>query len=200
MAESALRGLGYVLRGLLPGQPGNVVITSHGVVRAAPEHLVDRHARAFALYVPERLVHGGDHLVVDRSTAPVGAEVGALPQVLDTVRILTDKPWFEVLFERSRHGISLKAVVGRPNAVEARFTGDDLQEGPPVATPAVGHDDLGILDGQRGEPFQTAVVLIGRQRGHCRRGQQCLEKIPALHVLSFLAPEFAWLRFSRALV
>src|SRR5947208_15998239 len=97
MTKSAFRGLGDVLGSLLPGPPGSVVVAGHGVVRAAPEHVIDRHAGAPALDIPQRFVQGGEHLVVDRAAAPVGAEVGALPQVFDAVGILTDKPRFEVL-------------------------------------------------------------------------------------------------------
>src|SRR5258708_19846218 len=102
-------------------------VTGHGIVRAAPEHLVHGHAGALTLDVPQRFVHGGDHLVVDRTTAPVRAEVSALPQVFNTVGIPTDQPRFEVLLERGRHGIRLIAVVRRPNALEASLAGAALE-------------------------------------------------------------------------
>src|SRR5262249_32711527 len=97
VTESFFRRPGNVLRGLLFAPPGNVVITRYRIVRAASQHLVDRHAGALPLDVPQRFVHGGDHLVIDRTASPVSAEIGALPQVLDTVGIFTDKPGLQML-------------------------------------------------------------------------------------------------------
>src|SRR5947207_7254316 len=100
MAEAIFGGLGYVFRRLLLAPTGNMVITRHRVVRAAAEHLVERHAGTFALDIPKRFVHGGERFIVYRSTTPVCAEVGALPQILDSIGILADQPRLEMLFER----------------------------------------------------------------------------------------------------
>src|SRR5205085_1746130 len=92
VAISAFHRFRDHFRGLLLAAPGNVVVTGHGIVGASAEHLINGHAAALALDIPQSFIHGADHFVVDRSAAPVGAEVCALPLVLNAIGILAAEP------------------------------------------------------------------------------------------------------------
>src|SRR5439155_25799920 len=134
--EAAFHGLRDHFRRLFFRAPRDVVVARHRVVRASAQHLVYGHAGAFSLDVPQGFVHSADHLVVHRSAAPVRAEVRALPEILDAVRVLADQPRLEMLFQSGCHGERLVAVVCGADAVQSWLAGNDLHEDPAIIAAA----------------------------------------------------------------
>jgi hypothetical protein len=131
----------------------DVVVAGHGVAHLAAEEFVDGHIGALAFDIPEGDVHGGEDVVVDGAVAPVGFQVGALPEVFDLVRVFADEPGLEVLFKGGDDGVGSEGVVGGADAVEAGFGGDDLQEHPAVA----GAGEVGMI-------LTSLMVRRGRAR------------------------------------
>ena len=71
---------------------------------ASAEQLVDGHAGALALDVPEREVHSRERGHLHRTSAPVRAAVEILPGVLDALRVAADEQRRDVLLEVLRDG------------------------------------------------------------------------------------------------
>src|SRR5262249_52744261 len=92
----------------LPGLPGDVLerraagvaVGVHGPAALAAPELVDRQPRPLAGDVPQGHVRPADGVAQDRAVAPVGADEGRLPDVLDLQRVLADEERLEVLLDR----------------------------------------------------------------------------------------------------
>ena len=102
----------------------------------------------------------------------------ALPEVFDLLRILADEKRRQVLFDRGNHGIWLKVIPRRTDAVEPRFARDDLDEDPAVVATAAGGDHLYLLDRQGRKPL--------RHRGEDRSGPEGTEEIAAEHARIYI--------------
>ena len=57
------------------------------LAEVAAEELVDRHVRALAFNVPQRLIDTAQRVVQDRSVAPIRADESRLVDVLNVVRL-----------------------------------------------------------------------------------------------------------------
>lgn len=72
----------------------------------AAQELVDGHAGAFALDVPQSLIDTRDGIVENRAVASVAVDRGHLPDSFDAVHIGADREWFEMPFNRRLHGMN----------------------------------------------------------------------------------------------
>src|SRR5208282_1210712 len=125
----------------------------------APQELIDRHARSLALAVPEGHVYAAHGVKQNRAVAPVRADVGRLPDVLDLVDIAADQERLEVLVDRDLHRERALGECGTAQSIEARFRSHDLDDDQldPVRR---GHDRSDIGDLQRWELGGRWLLLL----------------------------------------
>src|SRR5665811_1727311 len=81
-----------------------VAVRGDGIPDAAAEQLVDGEVGPLAEDVPQGDVYGTDRRHGDRPTAPVGAAVQVLPDVLDAPRVEVDQQRRYVIGQVGRHG------------------------------------------------------------------------------------------------
>lgn len=70
--------------------PGPIALTR---ILYSARSLVDGHAGAFALDVPQSLIDTRDGIVENRAVAPVAVDRGHLPDSFDAVHIGADQEW-----------------------------------------------------------------------------------------------------------
>src|SRR5262252_6925761 len=103
VAEAAFAQLGYAVLELLHVTTAGMAVTIHGEAALAAEELIDRHAGALALDVPQGLIYSAERVVQHRTVAPVGTRVGGLPEILDIVGISTAAEVVKVILDRAFH-------------------------------------------------------------------------------------------------
>jgi hypothetical protein len=143
----------------------------------AAHELVDGHAGAFALDVPQRLVDAGQRVVEHRATAPVGADVGRLIDILDVVRAAAEEERLEILLDRGHHGQRALGEGGAAEAVQAGLARLDLDHDQAYAV-GRGTDGLDTRDARRchsgwwvryhSRPHQTGSKEAMWRRTSCR--------------------------------
>jgi len=94
---------------VLEGPPGSVAVGIDGLAALAAEKLVDRHAGALAEDVPQGHIDTADGVVEHRAVAPVGADKGRLPHVLDLRRVLAEYERLEETIDGRLHDASAAA-------------------------------------------------------------------------------------------
>src|SRR5262245_27458159 len=85
----------------------------------------------------------------------------------------------------------LKGIAGRPDSIEARLTGDDLNEDPGIVSAGVGWNHPDFFDQQR---WQAARLLSVDLRRCQRHGKEAFQNIPTLHraLLKESPPSEGW--------
>ena len=116
-----------------------------GLTGAAAQQVVHRHVRHLALDVPQRLVDAAQGVSKDGAVAPVGTDVGRLPDVLNVGDAAADEKRAEVVIDRRLDGERLPVVRGAAEAVEAGLGGLDLYDGEGVVV-RLGQDRPDIAD------------------------------------------------------
>ena len=136
-----------------------VVVARGAEAALAAEQLVDGHAGPLALDVPERDVHAAHRVEQHRAVAPVGADVGGLPDVLDLVDVAADEERLQVLLDGRLHDVGALRERGAAQAVEARLARLHLHHHQPDA---VGRreDRLDVADLDGGRPFVAAAACV----------------------------------------
>ena len=175
MAVAFLHELVDVFHDLVGVPPVGVGVERDGVTHLAAQQLVNRHPGALALDVPERHVEPAEHVVLDRAVAPIGGDVGALPEIFDAGRVFADPERRILLFDRGDDGGGLVDVAGRADAVQAGLAGEDFEKYPPIAGPGARGDGLHAGDFEVGQ----SADRVGIARGG--RQKRDLQKCAALH-------------------
>lgn len=99
----------------------------------AAEQVVDGHAGNLALDIPESLVDAGERVVEHGAGAPVGADEGGVPDVLDLAGAAPDQEGRQVLVYGERDGARALGEGGAADAGEARDRSLDLHDDQPRA-------------------------------------------------------------------
>ena len=133
-----------------------VTVDHHPVTASAAEQLIDRHAGALALDVPQRHVDCGNCRHRHRPAAPVSAAIQVLPDILDGARIAPDQARNHVLVEVGFHGQLAAVERGVAHAVDA-VARHDLERDEVAA--GTGEDGIRALDFHFDLPwFATACI------------------------------------------
>src|SRR5450631_920529 len=99
VAESLIHEFASLVDGLLNFRARGMRVAGGSFPALASQKLVHRHACLASLDIPERLIHAADGVVQHRTIAPIGAVVAGLPDVLDTIGMLADEEWAQVLLD-----------------------------------------------------------------------------------------------------
>ena len=91
--------LARVVLDLLEVAPARVEVAGGAEAAFAAQQLVERHAGALALDVPQRDVHAAHRVEQHRAVAPVRAHIRRLPDVLDLVDVAADEERLQVLLD-----------------------------------------------------------------------------------------------------
>ena len=163
MAEALLHAAAGVLLDLGEAGAAGVVVAVGAVPHLAAEQLIERHAGALALDVPQRDVDAAHRVEEHAAVPPVRAHVARLPDVLDLVDVAADQERLQILLDRGLHD---QRALGEGRAAPADQPGlgrldlhDD--EADPVRR---GEDGLDVADLDRSGPAHRLRVG-GRRAG-----------------------------------
>ena len=139
-----------------------VRVAERSHARAPAQQLINGHARALALDVPQRQVHPSQRRHLHRTAAPIGAAIEVLPGVFDGFGVAPDEQRRQVLFERRRHGQLAAVQCGVTHAVKPRLAREDFHQD--VIAVGTGDDDTHVGDLERRQ--------VGRGCGWRRRSRR----------------------------
>ena len=113
-----------VVEDFVPVSTVGVCVTGSGFAAFAAQQLIDGHARALALDVPQSDIDAGNRVVEDGAVAPVSIDHTHLPDVFNAVDVASDEKGFDVSFKGGVNGMETLRERGAPEAVETGFRSD----------------------------------------------------------------------------
>src|SRR5688572_23558273 len=89
----------YTLGHLFPGVARGIAIAVNGSASLSTKQLVQRHAGALGLDVPQRDIDSRYGIVLDRSAAPETARIHRMIKVGNHVGVFSDDKWLQIFFD-----------------------------------------------------------------------------------------------------
>ena len=176
VAEAPLHAGARVLFDLGEAVAARVVVAVGAVTHLAAEQLIERHAGALALDVPERHVDAAHRVEQHRAVAPVPAHVARLPDVLDLVDVAADQERPQILVDRRFDDERALRERGTAPAHQAGLGGLHLHQHQPDPV-GCGEDRLDVADLHRSGPLDR--LCVGGRGGRHRAGDGRRRERPA---------------------
>lgn len=126
--------------------PVGMRVERNRITHLATDQLVYGHAGALAFDVPQRHIECTECVVLNRTVAPIGADVRTLPEILDTIGVFAEPKRCVLLLDRCHHRGCVVHITRGTDAVEPRFTGNDFEEHPLIVVRGAGGDRLDFGD------------------------------------------------------
>ena len=188
--EAAFHGVPHAVFDLGKVIAARVRVGERSHTRAPAQQLIDRHAGALALDVPQRHVDAGERRHLHRAAPPVRPAIEVLPDILDGFRVAPDQQRRNVLFQVRRHGKFTPVERGVAHSVKPRLAGHDLHQH--VVAARAGDDDAHVGNLQRRQARRGSArrrltpSRSSRQSGLGeRRGSGKFQESPAVPGSSF---------------
>ena len=113
----------HAVADLFQGLAVRMAVDANALAYLAAKQLIDGHVGHLALDVPKGLVHAGNGVVEDGAVAPIGANHGHLPDVLDAGGILAHEQGLHIGVHGMGHGQEPLGIGGAAEAVEPGLAG-----------------------------------------------------------------------------